>query len=387
MSYQADAWVIRAGNPGEPRRARLTRTRVTVDAIQDDEVLAAPLYGCWEGNNEHALERQPIDICKVRQEQQVVLGNAGVVRVLETGKGVTQVQGGQLAMMFPSGETDAYGYTVKALGYEAPRQMGCMATLMKLKGRQVIPIPENTKYSLAQWAAFSVRYVTAWANWRVASAVFRLQVTEEECPSPHVWGWGGGTTLAELALARLQGCRVMMLSGAHRHLEEIRGAGLEAIDRRAFAGLSYEPERWDSDALYRERYQAAEAGFLAEVSRRTDGEMVHLFLDYIGTPVYRATLKALARQGVIATAGWKEGMSVSLLRARECITRHQHIHTHYARYQEGVDAVAFGEAHGWMPDVGRRIHTFDELPALAEAYHAGDTNYFPCFSINEEGRT
>lgn len=387
MSYQADAWVIRAGNEGEPRRARLTRTRVTVDAIHDDEVLAAPLYGCWEGNNEHALERQPIDICKVRKEQEVVLGNAGVVRVLETGKGVTQVQGGQLAMMFPSGETDPYGYTVKALGYEAPGQMGCMATLMKLKGRQVIPIPENTKYSLAQWAAFSVRYVTAWANWRVASAVFRLQVTEAECPSPHVWGWGGGTTLAELALARLQGCRVVMLSGAHRHLEEIRSAGLETLDRRAFAGLSYEPERWDADALYRERYQAAEAGFLAEVSRRTDGEMVHLFLDYIGTPVYRATLKALARQGVIATAGWKEGMSVSLLRARECITRHQHIHTHYARYQEGVDAVAFGETHGWMPDVGQRIHTFDELPALADAYHAGDTNYFPCFSINEEGKT
>lgn len=387
MSYQAEAWVIRAGIAGEPRRARLERARVTVEAIHEDEVLAAPLYGSWEGNTEHALERQPIDICRIRKEEQVVLGNAGVVRVLETGKGVTQVQSGQLAMMFPSGETDAHGYTVKALGYEAPHQMGCMATLMKLKGRQLIPIPENTRHSLAQWAAFSVRYVTAWANWRVAAGAFRLQMTESECPSPHVWGWGGGTTLAELTLAQLQGCRVVMVSGASRHLEEIRRAGLQTVDRRDFDGLGYEPNRWDADLAYRERYQAVEAEFLAEVARRTDGEMVHLFLDYIGTPVYRASIKALARQGVIATAGWKEGMSVCLLRARECITRHQHIHTHYARYQEGVEAVAFGEARGWMPDVGPRIHTFDELPELAETYHLGEANYFPCFSINQEGKT
>ncbi|AGC46618.1 hypothetical protein MYSTI_05339 [Myxococcus stipitatus DSM 14675] len=386
MSYQAEAWVIHAGSSREPRRAQLTRTRITVEAIQDGEVLAAPLFGCWEANTEHALERRPLDVCKARQEQEVVLGNAGVVRVLETGRNVTEVRSGQLAMLFSSGETDGLGFMTKALGYDAPRQMGCMATLMKLKGRQLIPLPENSRFSPAQWAAFSVRYVTAWANWRVAQGAFRLQVSEADCPSPHVWGWGGGTTLAELTLAQFHGCRAVMLSGTPWHLEEIRSAGLEAIDRRDFGAMRYEPERWSKDAGYRERYLTAEAEFVAEVSRRTGGEMVHVFLEYLGTPVYRASLKALARQGVLATAGWKAGMSVSLLRARECVARHQHIHTHFARYQEGVDAVAFGETHGWMPDVGPRIHAFEELPALAEAYHTGDANYFPCFSINQEAK-
>ncbi|MBJ6764421.1 zinc-binding alcohol dehydrogenase family protein [Myxococcaceae bacterium JPH2] len=384
MSYQADAWVIEAGEVGRPCRARLKRTRVTVESIRDDEVLAAPVCGCWEGNTEHALARTPIDICQVRREPQVVLGNAGVVRVLETGKAVTQVRAGQLAMMFPSGETDAHGYTVKALGYEAPGQMGCMATLMKLHGAQLIPLPENSRHTPAQWAAFSVRYVTAWANWRLASAVFRLQVPKEECPTPQAWGWGGGTTLAELTLAKSQGWRAVMLSGSPHHLDEIQRAGLEAIDRNTFGRLSHEPHRMETDRDYRQAYLQAEMAFLAEVARRTEGAMVHVFLDYIGTPVHRATLRALARQGVLATAGWKEGMELTLLRARECITRHQHIHTHFARYQEGLDAMAYGEARGWMPQVDSRLYTFDELPALADDYHRGATGYFPCFLVNAE---
>ena len=33
---------------------------------------------------------------------------------------------------------------------------------------QIIPIPVSSPLSLEQWAAFSLRYITAWANWRVA---------------------------------------------------------------------------------------------------------------------------------------------------------------------------------------------------------------------------
>lgn len=384
MSYQTDAWVLHAGDPKNPSRAELQRERITVDTIRDDEVLCMPLYGSWEGNNEHALARSPLDICRVRREPWVVIGNAGVVKVLEVGSAVTQIKPGQIGMIFAAGEIDEYGYMLKALGYETPGQMGCLAKLMKIKGRQLVPIPDDTRHSLAQWAAFSVRYVTAWANWKLSLAIFRLQMSEAECPAPHVWGWGGGTTLAELELAQRHGCHTVMLSGADHHIAAIRRAGIEVIDRRTLGALSYEPERYEVDADYRKAYQAAENAFMAEVMQRTDGALVHIFLDYIGTPVFRASLRALARQGVITTAGWKEGMSLSLLRAKECIGRHQHIHTHYARYHEGIEAVAYGEEHGWMPAVGPRIYDFDEIPRLAEDYRQGTTDYFPCFRINEE---
>ena len=123
---------------------------------------------------------------------------------------------------------------------------------------------------------------------------------------------------------------------------------------------------------------------MAIVDDLTNGRGVNIFLDYVGSPVIRATLRAMARQGVLATAGWKEGMHLWFLRAVECIDRHQHGHTHYARYAGGVQAVRFTVANEWLPTVDPRVYTFDEIPELAEAYDRGDFTYFPCFSVNPE---
>ena len=330
----------------------------------------------------HALARRPVDICKQRGEKRVVLGNAGVVRVLETGPQVTTVQPDELAIVFCVGVEDRWGYPDKIFGFDAAHTIGCLAKRTKLKQRQLIPIPAETKHSLPQWAAFSLRYITAWANWRIARGVFRLQVPESECPSPHVWGWGGGVTIAEIDLARRDGCQTAMLSGTDEHLQNIRSQGIEAIDRREFGTIDFDTKRYQSDPDYKAAYTAAEKRFLTEVEKRTGGEMVHIFLDYVGSPVYRATLKALSREGVLATAGWKEGMQIWHLRASECIKRHQHVHTHYARYSEGLAAVAYAEKNDWLPQVSGRLYGFDEIPELADDYAAGKTSYFPCFTIN-----
>jgi NADPH:quinone reductase-like Zn-dependent oxidoreductase len=118
------------------------------------------------------------------------------------------------------------------------------------------------------------------------------------------------------------------------------------------------------------------------VQEITEGQGVHIFLDYVGSPVIRATLKALSREGVVATAGWKEGMQLWFLRAIECIERHQFVHTHYARYSEGVQAVRFALANEWLPEVDDRVYTFDEIPTLGSDYLGGDFTYFPIFEIN-----
>ena len=260
--------------------------------------------------------------------------------------------------------------------------MGCLATRMVMGERQLIPIAADTRYSLEQWAAFSLRYVTAWSNWHVAYGTYRLQVSPDELAAINVWGWGGGVTLAELQLARLHGAKVVMLSASAANRQTIEGSGVVALDHQAFGDLFVDLERLKSDADYRQAYRVAEAAFVAEVEQRTSGRMVQIFCDYIGTPVYRATVATLAREGVITTAGWKEGMEIGLLRAKECINRHQHIHTHYARYQEGWKAVAFAEGTGWLPKISDKIYSFDEIPALAADYERGETGYFPIFSIN-----
>ena len=121
------------------------------------------------------------------------------------------------------------------------------------------------------------------------------------------------------------------------------------------------------------------------MGERTGGQGESVFVDIIGTPVIRTTLKALARCGVVATAGWKLGMNVTLLRAIECINRHTHVHTHYARYQEGQAAVEFAERTGWMAPAPDRVYRWEELPELAEDFACGrlDT-FFPVFAVNGE---
>jgi NADPH:quinone reductase-like Zn-dependent oxidoreductase len=382
MTVSTEAWVLYAAPAGVVGPAQLERETYEFADIADNEVLCESLYGCWEGNMGHAVARSPIDICKLRGEEKVVIGNTGVVRVLKTGHDVSTVQPGQNAMVFPAAVTDRHGYPEKIMGYDAPGTMGVLARRMKTKAWELIPLPENSRYSLAQWAAFSGRYVTAWSNWELASGTFRLLVGPEENPHPSVWGWGGGTALAELELAQRQGCRAVMLSGNDRRIAEIERAAIKALDRRKFGDLTFDERRFSTDRTARRKYLDAETAFLKEVQALTEGQGVNIFVDHIGTAVLRATMKALSREGVIATAGWKEGQVISFLRAVECIERHQHVHTHYARYRQGVEAMAYAERHGWMPRIDARIYGFDEIPALAESFLRGDHELFPVFSVN-----
>lgn len=383
MTCDATAWFLYAGTGADhDRLAELVCERFELRAIAPGELLVEPLYGSWEGNMNHALERRPVDICKQRGEPRVIIGNTGVVRVAEVGRDVTGWQPGQVALLFSASVVDEWGYPEKALAYDAPGTMGCLSTKMIVRPHELVPVPRGTRYSLPQWAVFSGRYITAWSNWVQCYGTFRLAIPEPELPSPNVWGWGGGTTLAELDLARRAGCTTVMLSGDDRRLAAIARAGITPLDRRTFGHLAHDERRFAQDPEYRRAYLVAEAAFLAEVRQRTLGRGVQIFVDYIGTPVLRATLRALGRQGVITTAGWKEGMVVQHLRAVECIGRHQHVHTHYARYAQGLSAVAYGEREGWMPHLDEPIVPFERVPELARRFSAGEVGFFPVFSIN-----
>ena len=135
-----------------------------------------------------------------------------------------------------------------------------LAKTTKLHQKQVIPIPENNTYDLKRWAAFSLRYVTAWSNWRLAYGMLRLQLTENELPDPVVWGWGGGVSLAELHLAHLQGCRTFQVS-SRKDRQEARQRARDHPDR---------PQGLPRPELGRAAVQDGQAEYKAKYKRQRE---------------------------------------------------------------------------------------------------------------------
>lgn len=374
-----EAWVISPSTietRGEP--AELTRRTVELPAPDEGQALIEPIFGCWEGNMTHAIRRQPVDVCVQRREPFVVLGNSGVVRVLKApGSGLHE---GQLCVFFGTGRKDAFGYMELAHGFDAPNTVGLLARRAVVPTYNLIPLPQNT-YSLEQWAAFSLRYVTAWSNWRVAIAALRIQMPVETLPCPDVLGWSGGTTFAELTLARLEGCSATMISGSDAHLRTIREAGLGAIDRRDFPYLAADPGK-SEDRSHRINCSKSERTFLSKVEEATGGRGASIFVDYIGGPVQRPTLRALARQGVLTTAGWLRGLETAYSRPKACISRQIFVHTHYARRDEAEEAIRFAIEKDWMPQTPPAI-PWEDIPALASLHDAGQCeSMFPIYQVN-----
>ncbi|MEH1169327.1 hypothetical protein V6V47_28505 [Micromonospora sp. CPCC 205539] len=389
MMETTQAWILPAGPTDRREHGSLHLGTVALSEPGPEDALVEPVLVGWEGNCYHAVQRRPIDIARARGEQQVVLGNSGVVRVLRPPLFQTNetLREGDLCLVQANCRPDRFGYPVNgaAFGYDAPGTVGLLARRTVIPGTCLVPLPTDTLYSAEQWAAFSIRYVTAWANWRIAYGTWRLQMTKEDQPVPFVWGWGGGTTFAELTLAASQGAEATIITSHDERMNLAKGQGLAAVDRRAFPDIAF-GERDAADPDQVARYRASEAIFLSAVRDATGGLGVSIFVDYLGGSLLRATLKALARQGVVTTAGWREGLKTSLVRASECIERHQHVHTHYARRFEVVDAMAFGERRGWMPPTGAigEPWNYDDLPGLVDAYAEDQVvAYFPLVRVND----
>lgn len=362
-------------------RAELQLESFEFEELASEEVLFEPIYGAWEGNMGHAIDRSPIDICRARGERTVVLGNSGVARVLRTGSEVKNLCEGDLCLFGGVYPADEFGYMTLAHGFDAPNTVGLLSKRSKANAAMLTKLPRDSRYTARQWAAFSLRYLTAWSNWRVAIGALRLQLSEAELPRPHVWGWGGGTTHAELRLAALQGCAVTMISGSDGHLEEIRRSGLLALDRRELGIVDFDERRYAKDEAYRTEFLAGEKRFLAQVKAIT-GRGVSIFVDYIGSPVNRLTMKSLAREGVLTTAGWKLGMCLPVNRATECIKRHVHVFTHYVRASEVGPAVAFAEEHGWIPEDNMPVYKWEDIPKLTEDYRRNEIqSYYPLYEV------
>ena len=380
MGESTKAWVLSGEKSGrKPFAAALDERALRLPALSPESCLVETLYGSWEGNMDHALRADPVNICSQRKEAEVVLGNSGIVRVLAAGDQSGLVEG-DCCLIYAASEADALGFPTLALAYDAPGTTGLLAQRLVLPARNLIALQPNTRHELRRWASFSIRYITAWGNLNVAVKAFRAQVDEHQVPQLNIGAWGGGTAYAEATLAKLRGHKAFLITSSATRLAHLRDIGIGGIDRRRFSELSFDEARYADDPEYRARYATEEKSFLTAIDAETGGDGFHVIVDNIGIPVFRASLRALSRQGVFATSGWKHGMKTPLYRAIETIQRRIHVHTHYATRAEADEAVTFAEETGWLPPAPERVWGWHEIPALADAYAAGRADWFPVFA-------
>ncbi len=382
---ETDAWILRAGPEptagAAPEPGSLERAQVHLPDLADHEVLVEPLYGSWEANLNHAIARSPIDVCRQRGEDHVILGNAGLVRVLRPGAGVRDRTEGELCLLMPFGQLDARGYVELAYAYDTPGTYGLLARRTKFPADVLLPLPENTRYPLHQWATYG-RYFTAWDNWKVSYACWRSQLPDEDPAGHLVFGWGGGVALAELELARQAGFTVAMTASRDDRLRMLADRGIVGVDRREFANLAVDGRSPEA----KDRRRTAQRAFLNRIGELSGGRGVSIFLDNIGGALWPTVTKALSRQGVVSTVGWKAGMDLSYKRASACIGRQLHVNTHVWRQQDCPQIRDFVESSGWLAESDRAgVYSFDDVPQLAADYAADKLDtYFPLYSVNEE---
>src|SRR6185503_4578025 len=281
--FKTEAWVLEKGTTNEPGELKLEE--IEFAPLEAGEVLAEPIYGCWEGNMTHALERDPVDVVRQRGEERIILGNAGVLRVLETHPTVKSVKVGDICVTCPIGTLDKHGYIIRVWAYDEPQSMGLLAKQIKLREYQLIPLPANTKHSYKQWAAGSLKYSTAWSNWKVAYGCWTQQMSNETLSPPYAWGWGGGVAFGEVALAKMYGFRGAMVSSIDERLKLIEKMQITPVDRREFMDLNYNDDLYKTDRNYKKKYLKAENTFLAKVFEQTQDNGVSIFIDNIGEPV------------------------------------------------------------------------------------------------------
>lgn len=358
-----DAWVLRKGPLGtraEP--GQLEFETVKLPERRHHEALVETLLGCWDANMTHATTRSPVDICRQRGEDSVVLGTSGIVRVLRPAAATPAPREGDICLLMPFGASDPHGYARLIFGYDAPGTCGLLARRSHIPARLLMPVPRDSRFPLPRWTPY-LRYFTAWDNWKVAYGCWKAQMGDADPGEQLVFGWGGGVVLAELELARRDGFRTAMTAGHDERLDQIRAHGITPIDRREFA----------EEALH-ERVMAL-----------SDGRGAAIVLDNIGGPVHQLTLRILGRQGVLATCGWKAGMSITLARAGECQRRHIHVHTHAWRFDDAPAIRDYQERTGWLADIDPgAVYAYEDIPQLEGAYARDElATYFPLFQVEK----
>ena len=345
------------------------KREVTFSAPVAGESWVEPLAVGWEGNVSHAIDGKPLDVNVSRQEDSITLGNNGVVRLRQTNDPRIEAQAADcdgvflVQPLFHPGAADKNGYLTSVFGYDMRGSSGLLARDCVLPNATLIPLPvgeDGAKF----WASYTIRYMTAWSLYQRALKVHGvLNATARKLT---FGGWGGGTTLALLQLAALEGHEAVMFCSSRAKCEEAEQHGITPVNveeiRNEHAADERAAIRFLRDTL-REKFDRS---FTFDV-----------FSDFVGNPTINLTMDLLRQGGILATAGWKQGPMVKVNRALSCIKQHVHVYCHHANASEIADCVTYGLDRGWhaksTADFG-----FDDCARVHEQFNQGViSSYFP----------
>ncbi len=204
---------------------------------------------------------------------------AGTVEAF--GERVAGLQVGQRAIANPNlscgkcehclrGE-DSLCVDYRILGEQAD---GGYGELVKLPGKNVIPLPDDVGFEAA--AAAPLVFMTAW---RMLISRAELRPGQDVL----VLGAGGGVATAAIQIAKLVGATVFAAASTEEKLRKAKEIGADVL-------INYR-----------------EGAFYKEIRRLTEGRGVDVVLDSLGAATWVHSLKSLAKDGRLVTCGATTG--------------------------------------------------------------------------------
>ncbi|MGK5095241.1 NAD(P)H-quinone oxidoreductase [Deltaproteobacteria bacterium TL4] len=182
-----------------------------------------------------------------------------------------------------AGDVEALGLEVEGF-QKGDRVFGLItgggyAEYASIDARMAIPMPEGWSYPYA--AAIPEVFYTA------NETLFTLgQLTAGEVVLIHAGGSGVGT--AGTQMAHYEGAKVFVTAGSPQKIERSRKLG-------SFAGIDYKTQ-----------------DFVEEIKKWTDGDGVHLVLDFIGAAYLHRNIKILKHQGRLVLVGLMGGIKAEI---------------------------------------------------------------------------
>jgi len=151
---------------------------------------------------------------------------------------------------------------------------GGYAELVKIPGKNVIPLPDHVKFEEA--AAAPLVFMTAW---RMLISRANLRPGEDIL----ILGAGGGVATAAIQIAKLVGARVFATASTEEKLRKAKEIGADVV-------LNYREVEFDK-----------------EIRRLTDRRGVDVVFDSVGAETWLRSLRSLAKDGRLVTCGATTG--------------------------------------------------------------------------------
>ncbi|MEE3326152.1 MAG: zinc-binding alcohol dehydrogenase family protein [Myxococcota bacterium] len=320
-----------------------------------------------EHNLAHAALADTVHISELRGGK-IYPGNSALGEVIEVGSAVTDFSVGDIAITHCNGEPDRFGFPKTIWAYDTADSIGWYAEEVVVEDWQIVAAPLESGLNLWEIAALPLRAPTAYHLWRRAEGIFRLKVPEERCSTLNVMGFGGGVSELFLMLARSKGHNAYFCSGSKERRDALEKFGVIPIDQKAYNRFA---SRDDSKA------------FMKEVRKLTSGEGMHLICDMLRGPVFDAGFAAVARQGVIVSAGWQLTREVKFNSAAASIKQITLDHTHYETLY-GVAAATELYGSVFKPTIHHEIYPFEDLPRALVDMHETTQTGIPIIRVAEE---